>query len=372
MVLLVFCNVTTYGESCGEVGDDDADDDDGDGDERVPGPVGGGGEVDLELVADNPDGDNGEQGGYEAAEGAVGNAAQDEGTLDEAGVGAHHAHGADGLALGVEGDADEGVDEDDGDEHQDEHEGDEEPREFVEALAELVDDVFLVDDAGDALFSSHLLAEAVENLVAVVGQERDVEVDHQRGVEGVVANEADEVLAEFVGEDFGGLLLGYIVDMLDVVALLDAAFDGEGERVGDIGREVDLVGDALLSVMGDTVGVVLDAEQEPEHEEREGDAKDGGTVVGPEGCFLLQFSIINFQLSICQHYGHYEHEDVVLLVFGLVAVGEDDTGARGVGHLHDNLLGVEVADHLGEELGVEADVHGVALVLAGDGLLGVV
>ena len=70
--------------------------------------------------------------------------------------------------------------------------------------------------------------------------------------------------------------------MLDVVALLDAAFDGEGERVGDVGREVHLVGDAFLGVVGDAVGVVLDAEQEAQHEEYQGDAEDCGAVGGPE------------------------------------------------------------------------------------------
>ena len=35
----------------------------------------------------------------------------------------------------------------------------------------------------------------------------------------------------------------------------------------------------------------------------------------------------------------------------------------------EHLFGVEVGDHLSEELGIEADVHGATFVLAGDGLV---
>ena len=41
-------------------------------------------------------------------------------------------------------------------------------------------------------------------------------------------------------------------------------------------------------------------------------------------------------------------------------------------HLHQDLLAVEVADHLGEELGVEANVHRLAFILAGNTLVGLV
>lgn len=59
--------------------------------------------------------------------------------------------------------------------------------------------------------------------------------------------------------------------MLDKTHLLHAFFEGEGEGVGDVGREVDFIGDALLCVLREAVGVVLDGEQKAQHKEHQGD-----------------------------------------------------------------------------------------------------
>ena len=134
----------------------------------------------------------------------------------------------DGVAAGVDGYADEAADEHYGDEKQQYHKDNKEPRELVEHLAEFADDVLLIGHAGDTFEGTDLGTEVVKHLCRVVGQETDVEVDHQRGVEGIVAYEAHEVLAEILGEYLGGLGLGDIVDVLDVGHCRHGVEVGEG------------------------------------------------------------------------------------------------------------------------------------------------
>ena len=72
-----------------------------------------------------------------------------------------------------------------------------------------------------------------------------------------------------------------------------------------------------------------------------------------------------------QHHRHDKHQDVFGAIF-LLADGEDDASAAGMRHLDEYLLGIDVGDHLAEELGIEADFHRLALIFAGEFLAGVV
>ena len=86
IIVQLFCcsgsgYVAAHGDGGGEVGDEDADDDEYDGDEEVPLEVAGVGEGYLELVACHPYCRESEQRRYEAAEGAVGDAADDEASM---------------------------------------------------------------------------------------------------------------------------------------------------------------------------------------------------------------------------------------------------------------------------------------------------
>lgn len=77
-------------------------------------------------------------------------------------------------------------------------------------------DGFLIGDVFNVVPRGYFGFEVVDGFGVVFRKEVGCEVDHERGGEGVVAEEVDEIVAEVESKDFGGFVAGDVIDLFDV------------------------------------------------------------------------------------------------------------------------------------------------------------